>query len=326
MTSINNDNEVESLRLRVAELEKSETRYRGIFENSPISLWEEDWSAVNTRLNQLVASGVADLDAYFGSHFDEVIECVKLVKIIDINRATLNLCRAETKEQIFSGLHVIFNEATLGTFRRELVAIGKGATSYEEECVICTVDGEQRNVMFRLAVSENYEKTWERAFVSLVDITDRKEAEEELRRSKEETIRAQSRTLAKLSTPVIPISDQVIVMPLIGDLDTSRMQLAMSTLLDEVQRWQTRFAILDITGVPDIDEEAAEGIIRAAQAVRLLGAQVVLTGIRADVARRVIDLGSSLQGIVTRSTLRSGIAYAIGEGASTGGLGRLGRR
>lgn len=301
------------LRHRHAELEKSEARYRNIFENSPISLWEEDWSAPKARLNQIVASGITDLDAYFKSHISEVVACASMVKVLDVNKATLELCHAASKDQLLAGLAVIFNDTTMETFRRELIAMGRGATFFEEESVICTLDRAPRDIIFRIAVSGGCEQTWERCLVSLLDITDRKRAEDELRR-KEETIRAQRNTLAKLSTPVIPISDQVIVMPLIGALDTMRMQQAMSALLDELQRRRASIAILDITGVAEIDAEATNGIILAAHAVRLLGAQAVLTGIRPEVARSLVDLGSNLHGIVTRSTLQAGIEYAIHDG------------
>ena len=310
------DHELTLLRQRVAELERSEERYRSIFESSPISIWEEDWSAVREHLGRLLASGVIDLDAYLRSHPSEVFACVGMVRILDVNKATLELCGAASKEQVFARLQDIFTEDTLETFRRELVALGNGAMSYEEETFVCTIDGDPRRVMFQIVVSPDCEKTWERCFVSLVDITDRKRAEEDLRRVKEETIRAQRDMLARLSTPVIPISDEVIVMPLIGGLDRARMQQALGVLLDEVQRSRASTAILDITGVPDMDAEATHGIVQAAQAVRLLGAQVVLTGIRPEVAQRLVDLGSNLDEIVTRGTMQAGIAYAMRGGRS----------
>lgn len=303
--------ELTLLRQRVAELERSEARYRGAFESSPVSLWEQDWTAIKARLDPLAASGVRDLDAYFRTHPEEVLACVGLVRVVDVNQATLDFCRASSKEQLLAGLSVVFNEITVETFRRELVALGGGARSYEEETIVCTLDGDQRNTMFRIVVSAGCEQTWERCFVSLVDITGRKRAEEDLRLSREETIRAQKEMLAKLSTPVIPISDEVIVMPLIGALDRARMQEALVALLEELQRRASSVAILDITGVPDMDAEATQGIVQAAQAVRLLGAQVVLTGIRPEVARRLIELGAHLDDIVTRGTLQAGIAYAI---------------
>jgi rsbT co-antagonist protein RsbR len=311
MTSTYPNDEVTRLRRRVEELERSETRYRGIFDSSPISLWEEDWSAVRQHVDRIVASGVTDLDAYFQSNVSEIFMCVGLVRILDVNNATLDLCRAASKEQLFAGLPVIFNEVAMATFRRELVVLGGGATVFEEESCITTLDGDTRFVMVRLAMSPGAEETWERCFVSLVDITERKRAEEALRQSKEETIRAQTRMLAKLSTPVVPIRDDVVVMPLIGALDRARMQQATSALLDHLQRSGARVAILDITGVPGMDAEATQGILQAARAARMLGAQVVLTGIGPEVARCLVDFGSDLPDIVTRGTLQAGIAYAI---------------
>jgi rsbT co-antagonist protein RsbR len=318
MASGDTNEEVTLLRQRIADLEKSEARYRNLYESSPISLWEEDWSAVKAHLNQLLASGVTDLDKYLASHVEDVFACVGMVKVIDVNKATLDLCHAVDKSQLLGGLHVVFNETALQTFHRELVAIGHGATSFEEESTICTLDGEVRQIMGRLAVGAGYEQTWERCFLSLLDITDRKRAEDALRHSQEETILARRSALEKLSTPVIPISDRIIVMPLVGTLDTMRMQQVMTALLDEVQRTRAAIAILDITGVPEMDAEAANGIILAAQAVRLLGAQVVLTGIQPVVARRLIELDFDLSTIVTRGTLQTGISYAMGaEGSLT---------
>lgn len=307
---MNPDHELTQLRQRVTELERSETRYRNIFESSPISLWEEDWSVIKERLDRIRATGV-DLDAYLRQHVDEVITCVGLVRILDVNRATLELCGAANKEQLLGALSVVFTESSLDTFRRELVALGNGARSYEEETIICTLRGEERHVMFRVVISADSERTWEQCFVSLVDITDRKRAEEALRLSKEETIQAQREMLARLSAPVIPISDDVIVMPFIGRLDRTRTQQALGVLLEEVQRLRVTTAILDITGVPEIDGEATQGLLQAAQAVKLLGAQVVLTGIRPEIAQHLVGLGSDLDQIVTRGTMQTGIAFAM---------------
>jgi rsbT co-antagonist protein RsbR len=146
----------------------------------------------------------------------------------------------------------------------------------------------------------------------LVNVTERKRAEEALRQSiaLEETIQAQNAVLAELSTPLIPISDQVVAMPLIGSVDSRRAQQVIETLLQGIAASGARVAILDITGVPVVDTQVADALIRAAQAVKLLGAQVVLTGIRPEVAQTLVGLGTDLRGIVTRSSLQSGIAYA----------------
>jgi rsbT co-antagonist protein RsbR len=133
------------------------------------------------------------------------------------------------------------------------------------------------------------------------------------RKRAEETIQAQTVMLHELSTPVIPFSEEVLVMPLIGSIDTRRAQQALETLLSSIATSRARIAILDITGVPVVDTQVANALLRAAQAVSLLGAQVVLTGIRPEVAQTIVGLGVSLEGVVTRSSLRSGIAYAMGS-------------
>jgi rsbT co-antagonist protein RsbR len=137
------------------------------------------------------------------------------------------------------------------------------------------------------------------------------------RKRAEETIQAQTAMLHELSTPVIPFSDEVLVMPLVGTIDTRRAQQALETLLSSIAVSRARVAILDITGVPVVDTQVANALLRAAQAVSLLGAQVVLTGIRPEVAQTIVGLGVSLQSVVTRSSLQSGIAYAMNGRAAS---------
>jgi rsbT co-antagonist protein RsbR len=144
------------------------------------------------------------------------------------------------------------------------------------------------------------------------NMTDRKRADEVMRQSMalEEALQAQSAIMAELSTPLIPISDDVVVMPLIGAVDSRRAQQVMETLLVGIAERGAETAILDITGVPVVDTQVANGLIQAAQAVRLLGAQVILTGIRAEVAQTLVGLGADLSEIVTLANLQSGIIYA----------------
>jgi rsbT co-antagonist protein RsbR len=146
----------------------------------------------------------------------------------------------------------------------------------------------------------------------VLDITDRKQAEEAIRQSQmqQEIILAQQATLEELSTPLIPISDTVMVMPLIGSMDSRRAQQVLDTLLRGVAAARAEIVIIDITGVSIVDTQVANALIRAAQAVKLLGAQVMLTGIRPEVAQTLVGLGAELP-IVTRSTLQSGIEYAM---------------
>lgn len=152
--------------------------------------------------------------------------------------------------------------------------------------------------------------------VMFEDITARKLEEQEHARLKDDLIRAQASALAELSTPLFPISDNTVVMPLIGAIDSRRAQQVMEVLLEGIVETHTQVAILDITGVPMVDTQVADALIRAAQAVRLLGARVVLTGIRPEVAQTLVGLGVDLTGIVTHSTLQSGIAFALNRAVS----------
>jgi anti-anti-sigma factor len=148
------------------------------------------------------------------------------------------------------------------------------------------------------------------------DITAQKQAEAERARWQEEIIRTQAAALAELSTPLIPITDNVMVMPLIGTVDSRRAQQVIDSLLEGVAASRAQTAILDITGVPVVDTQVANALLQAAQAVKLLGAQVVLTGIRPEVAQTLVGLGVDLTGIVTRSTLQNGIVFALSRGHS----------
>jgi rsbT co-antagonist protein RsbR len=102
-------------------------------------------------------------------------------------------------------------------------------------------------------------------------------------------------------------------MPLIGAFDSARAGQVLATLLHGIERSRARVAILDITGVPLVDTQVAKELLTAAQAVRLLGAQIVLTGIRPEVAQTLVGLGVDLSAIVITSTLQNGIAYTTNQ-------------
>jgi rsbT co-antagonist protein RsbR len=143
------------------------------------------------------------------------------------------------------------------------------------------------------------------------DLTEQRRIEAERQSLQEQVIDAQRAALRELSTPLIPVSDNVVIMPLIGTIDTGRAQQVMETLLEGVAHYQSSLAILDITGVSVVDTQVAQALIGAAQAVKLLGAQVMLTGIQPQIAQTLVHLGVDLSGIETRGSLQSGIAHAL---------------
>jgi anti-anti-sigma factor len=150
------------------------------------------------------------------------------------------------------------------------------------------------------------------ALIVVEDITTRKQQDVEHERQ-ESLLEQQAAQLAELSTPLLAISEQTVVMPLVGAIDSRRIHQIMDTLLTGVADHGATHVILDITGVPIVDTQVAEALIRAARAVTLLGAQTVLTGIRPEVAQTLVGLGADLSSIVTLGTLQAGIAYAVGR-------------
>lgn len=140
-----------------------------------------------------------------------------------------------------------------------------------------------------------------------LDVTAQKFAEAE----RDALLESQDALLLELSTPLIPISEHVVAMPLIGPLDHGRADRAIEVLLEGLARMGSRFAILDVTGVPTIDKPVVDALTRAARATRLLGAEVMLTGVRADVAQAFCTHGEDLHGITTCATLQQGIARAF---------------
>lgn len=147
-----------------------------------------------------------------------------------------------------------------------------------------------------------------------IDVTEWKKAEAQRQRLQEEIIAMQASALIELSTPLIPISDETVVMPLIGSIDEARARQILETLLAGISKTRASTAILDITGVTTIDTRGADVLLQVTRAARMLGAQVVVTGIRPEVAQTLVSLGANLEGIVTRATLQSGIAFALGRG------------
>ncbi|KAB8140664.1 STAS domain-containing protein [Chloroflexia bacterium SDU3-3] len=145
----------------------------------------------------------------------------------------------------------------------------------------------------------------------VVDITEQKEREQRDQEEKDRIIASQNAVLVELSSPLLQISESTVVMPLIGAIDSRRVEMIMQELLTGVTTYAAQFVIIDITGLPIVDTQVANALLHATQAVKLLGAKVVLTGIRPEVAQTLVGLGVDLSSIVTLSSLQSGIAFAL---------------
>jgi rsbT co-antagonist protein RsbR len=130
-------------------------------------------------------------------------------------------------------------------------------------------------------------------------------------RSREEVIKRQQEELLELSTPVVKLWDGVLAVPMIGTLDSSRTQLVMESLLERIVETGSELAIIDITGVPTVDTLVAQHLLKTVAAIRLMGADCIISGVRPQIAQTIVHLGIDLQGIVTKASLADALALAL---------------
>ncbi|MGD2062531.1 MAG: PAS domain S-box protein [Nitrospirota bacterium] len=174
------------LHATVETLEASEARYRALFEDSPISLWEEDFSEVKRLLDVVREGGITDLRGHLDDHPEEIARCASAVRILDVNRATLPLLEAESKDALLAGLPRYFTEDSLAVFKEELIALAAGRTSFESEGALRTRTGRILHVIVTLSIAPGHEESWSRVVVSLLDVTVRRHVEGALRESRRE--------------------------------------------------------------------------------------------------------------------------------------------
>jgi rsbT co-antagonist protein RsbR len=147
-----------------------------------------------------------------------------------------------------------------------------------------------------------------------VDVTARRQAEEARRLSEAQAriIEAQVEALRALSTPLIPLDEGILVLPLVGRVTDDRAEQILETLAEGVVAQRASVAIIDVTGVPEADASFAEALVRITKSIRLLGAEVVITGVNPSIARALVALGADLGRLTTCGTLRDGITHARG--------------
>jgi rsbT co-antagonist protein RsbR len=130
-------------------------------------------------------------------------------------------------------------------------------------------------------------------------------------RSREELINRQQREMLELSTPVVKLWDGILALPMIGTLDSARTQVVMESLLQRIVETGSQIAILDITGVPTVDTLVAQHLLKTVTALRLMGAECIISGIRPQIAQTIVHLGVDLQGVVTKATLADALSWAL---------------
>ncbi|MFV1949604.1 MAG: diguanylate cyclase domain-containing protein, partial [Anaerolineales bacterium] len=158
---------------------ESEARFKSLFNESPISLWEEDFSDVKRILEQY--GDKEQIIERLNQDYELVLECSQAVKVLDINQATLDLYNAKSKADLVQNLSQVLVIESMEEFRGELIAMISGETTFECAIYQKKLTGELIYGLLRFSIPPGYENTWERVHISIIDITERKETEEKLR-------------------------------------------------------------------------------------------------------------------------------------------------
>jgi PAS domain S-box-containing protein len=222
-------------------------------------------------------------------------------KVTDVNSATVLATGAPKEELIGTDFFRYFTEPEQAKAGYKRVFKEGHVRDYPLELRGRT--GRVIPVLFNASVYRNEAGEVIGIFAAARDITERKQAEAR--------IQQQSNEIMELSTPVMQVWNGVVVAPLIGSLDSSRTQQFMERLLSRIVETNSPVALVDIMGVPTIDTQTAQHLIETITAVRLLGSQVILTGVRPAIAQTLVHLGVNLADILTRSSLSAGLQVAF---------------
>ncbi|KKG15409.1 hypothetical protein EO98_04955 [Methanosarcina sp. 2.H.T.1A.6] len=232
-----------------------------------------------------------------------VIAVDKDFKILFINPAGCEWHKKELKEVIGKKCYEVLEAKCCSVskcgIKRAMDSGKKYAGHYEIPCQRETI-----NVEITAVPLKDEDGNIVGGLEYITDITNRVKLENDLR--------VQTRTILELATPVIKIWDGVLLLPLVGAIDTARAQQIIENLLNSIVENEAELAILDLTGVPVVDTAVARHIIKAVNAAKMLGAKTILTGFSPEVSQTLVTLGIDLSNITTCGSLKTGISKAFG--------------
>ncbi len=178
--------------------------------------------------------------------------------------------------------------AIIGTPGRELVGLRKNGTTFPLELGISEIKGPKGNIYVGI----------------LRDITEKKRDAD--------LLKATLDSLREMSTPILVVSSQILLLPLIGSIDSHRAQMMIENVLQKIQECEARVIIIDIQGVPAVDSAVANHLIKITKATKLMGCNCIITGISPEVSQSLANLGIELKDILTESSLKEGLKLAYG--------------
>ncbi len=311
------ENELFSLRQRVAELEQqnmallaeaSSLRRQVEWLQSPVNLQQHEVGAGSASKNGR-KPGETMLSS-FQAVIEHAPDCIAITD--GCGRVTYTNPAFETMSDFGSRLVIRFIRDTLAEGIAQEIQTGvkwQGMLNFRRR------DGTTFTGLLSAFVIPHASNTSYAAAGIVRDVTEQVRAEKEQAALQvalqEQLIQSQQDTIRELSTPVIPVADRVVVMPLVGTIDSSRARHIFQTLLEGITAQHAEIAILDTTGIRVVDSQVASALIGTARAARLLGSKVILTGISPAIAQSLVQLGVDLAGIEIYGTLQRGVAAAL---------------
>lgn len=188
------------------QMRESEEKFRSLFENSPTSLWEEDFSAVKLFLDDIRRQGITDLDAFFKTNTEAVSRCARMARVVNVNQTTVDLYSARTKSELLSHLDLIFTDKSLEPFIQGVITLANGQAQYKVTGINKTLTGEELELNIHASIMPGYEESWEKVIVSMTDVTQ----EREIDRLKNEFISIAAHELRTPLTVIMGYSDLML--------------------------------------------------------------------------------------------------------------------
>lgn len=280
------------------ELAESEAQYRSIFEDSPISLREEDFSGVKQIIDRLRLAGVSDFQAYFHEHPETLSDCVRAVKVLNVNQNSLELFGTDSKEKLYLGLAGVFTDESLAPFKQQLITFAEGQVHYECEAIQQTVTGEKLWAGTSVSIAPGYEKSWKKVFVSIIDITDRKKNEEELAKYREHL----EDLILERTTELIALQHQLEQRVIERTEELAQVNIGLNIEIIERKRLQEE--------VQHYTEELEQ---RVADQNRMLSVLYDVTAVASQVLDQDELLSRSLERSLTAMRCKAGIIQLVDE-------------
>jgi PAS domain S-box-containing protein len=175
-----NFREITARRQAERALLRSERRYRALFEDTPIAIWEQDFSGIKKHLEQLKQDGVTDFRTYFTAHPEAVYECIAMMLILDINKAALQMYQADSKESLLEGVQRLLSKGEWQNYYEDLICITEGRTGNSWEGSDETLTGRPIEISLSWSVAPDHEEDFSKVIVTTTDITERKRAEKKI--------------------------------------------------------------------------------------------------------------------------------------------------